>query len=235
MFAEHLAGPLDDLGGKPRQLGNFDPVASVCGASLDLSQKYEVEATSHSQRTADFLYPATAGPPTRSIQNSAWQTKSWRGCGRWMYSTAAQAIARPRRSKFRVRLRRAGPVSRGRRVQDRRRFRHFDHEGRAATSEVIAGADASEYAIHHIQPRASCRHKRSHLRQYHHEGGLPQNGRFAAHIRAGKNDDWCVPMFRKRSLGTNRSLMPANSGCSITRWRPPRTSRSPLSSNSGRQ
>ena len=78
---------------------------------------------------------------------------------------------------------------RRRRVQDRRRLRHLDHESRAAARQIVARADAGEHAVDHAQPRRARRNERAHLRQNHDQRRLPQVGRLAAHVRPGQQQN----------------------------------------------
>src|SRR6266849_9086782 len=71
-------------------------------------------------------------------------------------------------------------------MQNRRRFRHLNHEGGAAARQVVAGADTGEDPVYQPQPGGTRRNERSHLRQDGDERGLPQIRGLATHIRAGQ-------------------------------------------------
>ena len=72
-------------------------------------------------------------------------------------------------------------------VKNRGGFGHLDHEGGAAASQVVAGSDSGEDAVHDAQSRGTCRYEGSHLRQDHDESRLSQISRLAAHVGPGHN------------------------------------------------
>ena len=75
------------------------------------------------------------------------------------------------------------------RIQNGGGFRHLHHEGGAPARQIVAGPDAGEDAVHHVEPGARGGHERAHLRQYYDQRSLPEISGFAAHIGAGKDDD----------------------------------------------
>ena len=84
--------------------------------------------------------------------------------------------------------------ARRRGVQNRRGFGHLDHEGRAASGQVVAGANAREDAVDDSEARGACRDEGAHLRHDHDQRGLAQIRALAAHVGAGQDDD--VMRFR---------------------------------------
>ena len=73
---------------------------------------------------------------------------------------------------------------RRRAIEDIRRFRHLDHERRAAAREIVSGADAR---VDRIKRSERCKLRRNEApaaRQKRDHGRLAHVGRFAAHVRA---------------------------------------------------
>ncbi len=82
-------------------------------------------------------------------------------------------------------------TARRRVVQDVRRFRHLDHEGRAAAREIVRRADAREDAIDRPDHRALRRHEAADVREDRDDRRLPHVRGLTAHVRPG--DDQHAP------------------------------------------
>ena len=89
-------------------------------------------------------------------------------------------------------------------VQDRRRFGHLDHEGRAAARQVVVGADAGEDAVDRADGGAGGRHIAADIGQQHDERGLAHEGRFTAHVRAG--DEQQAALVRQLAVVRDEAL-----------------------------
>ncbi len=74
-------------------------------------------------------------------------------------------------------------------VQDVRGLGHLQHERRAAAGEIVRRADAREHAIDRPDARGASRHVAAHAREDHDQRGLAHVRRFAAHVRAGDDED----------------------------------------------
>ena len=70
----------------------------------------------------------------------------------------------------------------GRRVQDHRRLRHFDHESGAAARQVVRGADSRENPVEWPDHRPRCGHEAADRGEHEDERGLAHVGRLAAHV-----------------------------------------------------
>ena len=77
-------------------------------------------------------------------------------------------------------------------IEDRRRFHHLDHEGRASARYVVGGADAREQPVDHADLGAARRHETAHLRKDCNQRVLAQIGRLARHVRARQQADAAV-------------------------------------------
>ena len=62
---------------------------------------------------------------------------------------------------------------------------HLDHEGRTAAREIVRGADAAEQAVDDADLGAGGGDEAAGLREHGDQRGLAQEGRLAAHVRAG--------------------------------------------------
>ena len=118
--------------------------------------------------------------------------------------------------------------------EDRRGLDHLDHEGRAAAREIVRCADAAEQAVDEAELRALGGHEAAGLGEHRDQRVLAQEGRFAAHVRAGDQ-----PQPRRFGQAADRwrrsARRPARSAASTTGWRPPSTSKQAASSNVGRR
>ena len=74
-------------------------------------------------------------------------------------------------------------------IQDGGDFAHFDEKCRAAAREIVGGADAREDAVGDGKLGLACRNERTHLRHQHNQRGLAKIGGFAAHVRAGDEQE----------------------------------------------
>ena len=98
----------------------------------------------------------------------------------------AQAVERARAAPDLVEYDQA-PV--GGIVENVRRLGHLNHEGRLATRQVVARADAGEDTVHQVHPRALGRQKRAGVCQQRQQCHLPDVRAFAGHVRAGDDGD----------------------------------------------
>ena len=91
-------------------------------------------------------------------------------------------------------------------VQDRRRLDHLDHEGRAAAREVVGRADPGEQAVDDADPRLAGRDEGADLGEDGEQRVLAQEGRLAAHVRAGDEEHAAglLASGRGRPRGRNR-------------------------------
>ncbi len=94
MFGQHFARPFNDLVGQSRQLGDFDAVAAISRAGLDLTQEDDASASLFHRRRDNSSLPK-AVRPVRSVRNSGSQIRVFARTRACRYSTAAQAIAKP--------------------------------------------------------------------------------------------------------------------------------------------
>ena len=90
---------------------------------------------------------------------------------------------------------------------DVRGFVHFDHKGALPLCQVVRSADPGENPVHKADGRPRCRHKAAHLGHQHREGDLPQNGRFAGHVRPCDDQDLLLPIVKLDVVGDKRLLL----------------------------
>ena len=130
---------------------------------------------------------AAGDPPVPQARGNVWRRWCGSGLRRCSASSTAQAMARPSsvavpRPISSTTTSDCGPGL----VQDRGGLRHLHHEGGAAARQVVRGADPAEQPVHDADAAASAGHRQAGLRQHDDQRILPQEGRFAGHVRAGQ-------------------------------------------------
>src|ERR1044072_2197554 len=73
-------------------------------------------------------------------------------------------------------------------VEDGGRLSHLDHEGRAASGEVVRSSDACPDAVEDGQARMFGGHERAHLCEQTDKRRLTKEGALASHVRAGDDE-----------------------------------------------
>src|SRR6267143_4174927 len=80
-------------------------------------------------------------------------------------------------------------------------FAHFDEKSRAATREIVARTNARENAVGDGKLGLTRGHERAHLRHQDDEGSLTQISGFAAHVRAGDQQELLAAWLEAEIVG----------------------------------
>ena len=80
-------------------------------------------------------------------------------------------------------------------------FAHFDEESGAAAGEIVARADACKNSVGERKFCLSRGNERSHLRHQDDQSGLPQVGRFAAHVWSSDQKELLAVWFEVKIVG----------------------------------
>src|SRR4029077_10300333 len=90
-------------------------------------------------------------------------------------------------------------------MQDGGNFTHLDEKRRTAAREIVAGADARKDAGGNGKLGLTSRNERAHLRHQNNQRGLAKVGGFAAHVRAGDQQELLAAGVEAKIVG-NESL-----------------------------
>ena len=182
---QHRLGAGDDGRRQARQPRDVDAVRTVGGAGSDFVQEYRL------------------APPLAHPHGVAGEIVQPRGKARELVVVRREQGAatvhrvqvldrRPGNGEAVERGRAAADLvendqrARPRLVEDRRRFDHLHHEGRATARQIVRRADAAEQAVHDADPASARRHVAAGLREDRDQRVLTQERALAGHIGSGQ-------------------------------------------------
>src|SRR5215469_8474280 len=197
---EDFPSPLDDAARQTREARNLDAVTFVGATGFHSAQKNDF-ARCFFDRDVDILHAgkkigefgqfvivrskkcARASVPLEMFDDGPRNGEAVERSG-----AAADFVEKDEAGRCRV-------------IQDRGDFAHLHKKSRAATREVIAGADAREDAVGNGKFRMTRGNERAHLRHKNNQSGLPQIGGLAAHVRPGDEKQLLAARLKAEIVG----------------------------------
>ena len=210
MLAQHVPGPFDHCGRKPRQLRYFDSITLAGRARFDAVQK--------DNAAGRFFHAYAQVPHSRQLLGQHRQFMIVRGEQRPRTGLGMKVLDRRPGQREPVEGGRSAahlveqderPIRR--RIQNRRRFGHLHHEGRASARHVVAGPDARINPVHQAKAQALSRHKAAHLGQQNQHRRLAQISALAAHVRTS---------YKQKTRPLARPIRPRRAQVEVVRDKP---------------
>src|SRR5438876_11177728 len=199
---EHLPRSRDDRGGQPREPTDVNSIGAVGAARLEPVQEYDflADLTHRDIEVADVL----------ELLGELGQLVIVSRKDRFASDAVVQAFGDGPRDRHAVVGRRATAdlierhqAARGRRMQDRARLAHLDHERRLAAHQVVGRADPGEEAIDDADAGAAAGDERTDLREHDAEANLAEQRGLSGHVGPGEQHD-AARLVERHVVGNER-------------------------------